>query len=324
MAPKKQPKRTNAKAPSASVQRAQRSVEDMFPNHAVVAEYASALAHPFDASGEVGCPTWPALASEKTTAHAYGSAFAGTTGFGYVVCNTEPFGSAATAVANVIHTTAAYAASVISTTVGATVIGTKHDGALTAADYTSDLVETRRIACGLRVRYTGRNDAMAGMVTIADDPLVNGLVGFSVSDLRNLKTSETIEVTREWTTVVWTPIEQSDYEYSSSSTAHTQANMVLCFSGCEAGAQFEWEYVLHFEKIGRIARGVSYTPVEEGHAKGIASHIASVGKAELSNLMNKHAGRAISFGKKLVSDYAAKKHPNLFRTALKYGKMFLL
>lgn len=323
--PKKQSSgRNNARQVPKSVQRAQRSVEDMFPNHATVSAYAAVLAHPFESEADVGCPTWPALASEKTAAHAYGTAYAGTTGFGYVCANTETFGSSATVVANVIHCTAAYTGSTVTTTTGATVVGTAHDGALTAADFSSDLVESRRVACGLRVRYTGRSDAMAGMITIADDPLLNGFNGMSVSDIRNLKTSDTIEVTREWTTVVWTPIEQSDYEYTNSTTSKTAATLALVFSGCEAGAQFEWEYVLHYEKIGRIARGVSQTPVEDGHAKGIASHVAQVGKAELSAMLNKHGGRALSLGKKLVSDYAAKKHPNLFRTALKFGKMLLL
>jgi hypothetical protein len=131
---------------------------------------------------------------------------------------------------------------------------------------------------------------------------------------------ESIPVDREWATVVWTPHHAKDTQYISAPADqqgdHSLGIMVI--GGGPTNA-YEVEYILHYEKIGNRARGVTINPTVDEHAKGVVSHISNHRTGYLSSMINRFGPRALQLGKQLAQNYWNANRSSLSRRALAFA-----
>lgn len=287
-------------------------VRSIVPSAQSLATYASVLAHPFEGDRGVGVPVWPALSSEKETVIAYGSFGTQANGFGFVIANHSPITSWATGTANVLATSGTGAGTTFSSVSSATILPFSHNGTIAASDYTSLLIETRVVACGLRVRYVGPSDVMAGTMTLCSTPADVTLNGYSTTFVRSYELSRTIPVSRDWSTVVWFPSDRGDLDYAGNADyADSQPQSIgIAINGIASGF-FDFEYVLHYEKVGYDGHAGTIQPLADDGVRHVASIVARSDKGAWSDTIAKHAGKPAVLGKKLALDYYQKSQPSL-------------
>lgn len=138
---------------------------------------------------------------------------------------------------------------------------------------TFNRVRARLVGAGLRIRYIGREDALAGLVTVLRQPdndsippIVAAGTPATFDDISGQATSATFPVSRDWATVCWRPMSDEDTEYSGNPLTLTnhqydaadtlgiesspKYSMICCVSGCPGGT-FEYQAVQYVEYIGR-------------------------------------------------------------------------
>lgn len=262
----------------------------LFPPCAV--HYAQAMTSPFhlvESGANSACiPDIHAVPSKKVHTLAKFIMSTGTLGNGFIVVNPQCKTNDA---AFSFTTSAAYPGGEVfpnlglpsSPPVGTGVIASARIARLPYSDSefqngTSNGINGRVVGAGLRVRFIGAELARAGQLMVFRDSDNNHMLdGRSFDSVRNLETTKTYPVSKEWTYVNYRPVKPGEFEYSqwgcagenpnqtsSSIGAFATYNMGFGISGTTTSggtpgpAPFEWEYVLFIEYIGLVDQ-VSHT-----------------------------------------------------------------
>lgn len=152
----------------------------------------------------------------------------------------------------------------------------------------------RVVGCMVRIAYAGTELNKSGFTVGLHDPTHSTLAGQTLSDLDAEVQSKRNHVTREWTSVTYNPVVDSDYEFngfafpSSSSPADsilgtlgtmvdTAAYYYMGFIiSASAPATFEFEVWTVCEFQGRNARGQTISPSDTvGAAAAVTTAMSS-------------------------------------------------
>lgn len=251
------------------------------------AHYALAVGSPFSRLANGACvPTFPARMSQKVTAFLSGQLLAGSQGFGFIgvapcVANNSP---------QIYATTGAYNGTTIDYTNGTGVNPIQvqslpySSSQLLGGDVSVPAPVTGRIvSCGLRVRYVGTELDKGGLLYCLVTPDHTNTNGLNMASLAAYSECIKVPVSRKWTTIVASAIDQSECAYPEESSVATivdtaTRNMLYPFSQLNAisgatlsvGApimvigiqsksqnQFEFELVLHVEYIGALTQSMA-------------------------------------------------------------------
>lgn len=239
---------------------------------AAFALYSRMVAAPFE-SGPVGLPVFPSPPSAKVTGWIKGIANVGTSGFGFVLAR-PTCTSDATAIS---YSTGTYAGvSSDETGTGVSVAVTSNmpiAGSALAGENTA--LRVRCSTAALRVRYTGTENNLGGVLYGIVHPQHQGMSSQNVNTIQALPESTSFSVTREWTTLRWVPAfrNECDYYHTATPPSHESAHsnsgypMVFMFTGTP-GNSFEFQFISHWEFLGTGAVGASKTEnqVSQNHA----------------------------------------------------------
>lgn len=141
---------------------------------------------------------------------------------------------------------------------------------LSSSDFTDRHVQGRVVACGIRIRFTGRKYDMNGTVYALEEPAHLDTINFTVERMRQFDRVKTTPFNKDWSVVTWQPILPKETAYAPdpysapyTGEAHSPLLILIECQGMPAGTTlpFEWEYVLHYEAIGSGARGKTQSHV---------------------------------------------------------------
>lgn len=270
--------------------------------------YLASLCDPENVKGACLPAGFP-IPSRKSHLQCSGSIVTGNTGgngFGGIVAR---FNCSRDGIAVLASTSAAYAnASNLPAVVGATVTGTsfaQSDYATADIGGTYELAQYRIVSGCLKIRYTGRDDAMGGTMTWLEQPDHATLEGVSQANLRANNASVMTKVSREWQQLNYSgPATPGETEYGA--LASNQTNF---FIGClianavsSESLSFDWELHVNVEWIGQIVTGRTPT---HSDANGLSVIQSAIKEATNENpFMPSEIGSVIQkVGKNLI-DYA--------------------
>lgn len=260
-------------------------------------EYAHALANPFD--GPLACtPKTPSVYSLKTRNFVRGSGSTGTNSFGYVIA--DPFDP--TNDGDPVSLTDA-----LFTGTGATLFALSGTGITTAntnslftlSDIGSSL-ENRIVAAGIRVRYTGTELNMGGIIVPYSDTLTNAVNGDSFNTLltRDPVQAPIQDFNRSWTTCVYTPADVAQTDFTAGAiNVHT---MVIAVNSAAITQPFEWEFFNIIEYKGASARGATKTDVDP---TGYATALDFIRDPTVLTAISKGANMTQNYVYSLMSRY---------------------
>lgn len=136
----------------------------------------------------------------------------------------------------------------------------------------------RIVGCGLRVRYTGTQQSMAGLLHCFVEPNHDSIAGATVSDINQFETYFSVPVSRQWTEIRYTPVMDSEFSflpdypynpglYLPSPGAIYIADSKNHYMGIMAtdmavGTSLEFQMINIWEAVGPLVRGLSDTPVD--------------------------------------------------------------
>lgn len=233
---------------------------------------------------------------------------------------------------------------------GTTVYGTaRSNSEYNAASYgnTPGTAQGRVVSCGLRIRYSGTELNRAGTVVAFSDPTHSTINGMTPAQISLEVQSRRFPVSREWTTVLYTPVEADEYQLINVSNALVAANvaagtlswyMGFQVIGAVAGTTFDWEMFTVFEVNGRSVRGMTPThsdptglasamnvansapPVQgpaESHEKSFLSKVTDNLKFAISHGADvyNYSKTAVNAGQDLYSLYKGGAPQNTLRAA---------
>jgi len=137
------------------------------------------------------------------------------------------------------------------------------------AAFTTGGIEGRVVGCGIRIRYTGREIDRAGQIVAFRDPDNENVASIKTfQQLRDLESSQTFDVSREWTYCHYKPCRPDEYEYSRNGETSgvepipggisCRLSMGFLIVGAVPSTGFECEVVTFIEYVGNIDN-VSHT-----------------------------------------------------------------
>lgn len=243
--------------------------------------YYSALARPFSmGSRGAGIPSFPAVASQKTTGLLNGVCAVGTTGIGFIAVSPslaydKPVAYCTTA-ASTLSDISIVAPFTGLTTPAVSALPYKYNDLVDGTAAAPSLVRGRIVSTALRARYIGTELNKGGRMVAYVSPDHSNLNGQTFEELAGRSEAIRLPVSREWTEVVLfsnktdemtypghnygsTAAEEalrsvypcSNYEYIEGTSPYNgAAPIALMFSGVP-GNEFEYEVVVHCEYIGR-------------------------------------------------------------------------
>jgi len=231
--------------------------------------YLLSLLNPYDSYGACIPSDYP-LKSQKVHAFVRGTMVLGTTGVGFV--NARPTsGSETVCVRSTTSTSVGTIATVCSAFTNITPSAmAKLPYSIT--DFSTGLVQARLVSAGLRIRYTGREDARNGIISSVEAQDHEDQDSVTPSALFNKENLERTRPEYDWTCINYSgPVAPGDIEYSNSPTP-TGGNYIFSHvvEGV-AGDTYEWEFFQSLEYIGTKAVGktdshsdiVGYNKVQE-------------------------------------------------------------
>lgn len=176
--------------------------------------------------------------------------------------------------------------------------------------------EVRLCSLGVRVRYIGTELDRGGLRYAIQHPEHLTVAGLTASDISSFDFRQIDSQTREWTAVCYTPLRQSDYNFTSNSSGHS-TNQPIMGILCESAdpnkkVTFEYQVVAHFEAIGAIARGKTISNTDPTGTVKVVSAISqgppSLPSAVSNNKISSEqtVNLAASKGSDLWSDLAMK------------------
>lgn len=120
----------------------------------------------------------------------------------------------------------------------------------------------RPIVAGLRLRQIGRTDALSGRICVGVvDNHASCTTGYGYGDARGQPGNYNGNLGRNWTTVVWTPMDvvAASGVTTDSGPRHETLyrdepmsiyNMFAFIEGCDSQCSIEFEYFCHYEEMG--------------------------------------------------------------------------
>jgi len=225
--------------------------------------YGLALAYPFHPDAIGACvPKFPCGETQKFSPWVKGTFVTNAAGDGFIAC--QPFAfSDNTAGLHACYfssNTATYVSTGIpaSGAVGTSTVGTNAPYANGQIGVSNQALKARLVGCGLRVRYLGREDAMAGRVLLVMSRDGEGVDGLVVSAILARRNSVSFPISRDWIHAIWAPQDTGDFDMqtyafpSSFQTGGGPTNDVMGFAvtGGPASTSFEFEFIAHEEVSG--------------------------------------------------------------------------
>lgn len=125
---------------------------------------------------------------------------------------------------------------------------------------TSAYVSERLVCAGLRIRYSGAELVMGGIIHCIEEPNHNSLSGQPLTSFNGFESYFRQAVSRDWTYLVYTPTQAGDYDYSpdfatgydvTKGMAHYMGMMII---GSGAGSAWEYEFISILEVVGEQIR----------------------------------------------------------------------
>jgi hypothetical protein len=195
--------------------------------------------------------------------------------FGYILGRP----AAANDVVAAYFTGSAYAGTTFSTTTGGGVFSINGNSPYTASDYTSELVQSRVVSFGMRIRYTGRSFDQGGIIRVLEEPDHNNLAGDGFNTIAAYSKVRSLPVSTDWVTVTWQPVLPGEFEFVNEATFGRSLffPLVIGVSSAVPAAPFEFEYYLNYESIGSIVRGKSISHSEQNLTGKIINAISRFG-----------------------------------------------
>ncbi len=137
--------------------------------------------------------------------------------------------------------------------VGASLINSSY----TTADFTNNVVSSRCVGIGVRVRYIGTRLNAGGRVYSLEHPDHHTLAADTVAQLRAFDSCEAWTFDEDWVTCLYQPRFPEDFEYFSDGFGQSEnaAFLAISIQSADATAPFEWEVYSHWEFIGSSVRG---------------------------------------------------------------------
>jgi hypothetical protein len=261
--------------------------------------YASAICDPeFTPSGACVPSGFP-IPSQKIKSFARGTFVCGTTGQGYIVCNSNLTNNNAactfTAVTSVgTSATALSAFTNLSTSV---IPGMPFSNAQLAS--VTDQISGRFVAACLKARYSGTEANRNGIVTTFEEPDHVTLSGMSMDQINGSLQSyrERPKPDGSWHQVNWSgPVSPLEITWVKTPTQNGSNCMGIIVDGI-AGDKYEWEFYEHAEFSGKAVNALSSSHVDqESYGKAVEA-FKNVSGSEPLNGQNARS----SFGSFLLS-----------------------
>lgn len=150
-------------------------------------------------------------------------------------------------------------------------------------------IKSRVVSAGLRIRYVGAELTRAGIIHAIEEPDHASIAGFTSAVVGGFESSFRSPVDREWTSLVYTPVEGPDFEYlldwasnSSGAPPNTYPHfMGFLLEGVPPGSAFEFEAVVLTEVNGRGVRDLTES---ESDPLGFASVLNTISPTRQANL----------------------------------------
>lgn len=266
-------------------------------------EYAESLIDPFKKDLAPCLPYGVAVRSQKLCVFSQGSLTTGTAGWGGITV----YGALVSDGVAATCTNSNYALSVLPTFGAA---GTdSHSFAnspFTSADLSTNTgVEMRLCSLGVRVRYVGTELNRGGLRFALHHPEHLSVAGMAASDITQFDFKQIDSQTRDWTAVVYTPLRQSDYDFTDNVVGFNGGAPVLGIL-CESASTtiplpFEFQIVAHFEAIGAKARGKT---ISQSDSSAVLKAISALkqGPPGLSSAVSNHKVSAPMVAMKAASE----------------------
>jgi hypothetical protein len=218
-------------------------------------DYCHALCNPFDAK-PAGMPTFPALPTLKQKVYARGTAYTGSMGVGFVAL--RPDHAVVSDDASVWYTTASFAGTTFDFTTASTA---SSNSMFVTADLGPDGSSFRVIGSGLRVRYGGTELNRGGFKVCLVDPTHRTLSGRDEASLNAEVQTRRVNVTRQWTSLLYRPVLPNEVEFQSSFNTDTRPyiGVMMISPDNSINELFEWEAYTIVEYQGVNARGQTHT-----------------------------------------------------------------
>jgi hypothetical protein len=141
----------------------------------------------------------------------------------------------------------------------------------------ADEIQSRVVSAGIRARYTGTQQDLAGSMLCFEEPSHQTMnqVDFSWNSIRSHDRARTVPTTREWVSVTSQPIssvEMNDYNIAPTDGSTNKYYMVIMMTGTP-GQGFDYDVTLNVEFIGALARSKTRND-EEPKLGAITSRMA--------------------------------------------------
>jgi len=295
-------------------------------------EYAESLIDPYRKDLAPCVPSGIALRSQKVCVFSEGSFLTGTAGWGGITI----YGALCNNATATTCTTATYSGFGLPTLGDA---GTFNTGFTNSPFSTIDLaansgVELRLCSLGVRVRYVGTELNRGGLRYAIQHPEHLSVEGLTAPDIAAFDFRQIDNQTRDWTSVVYTPLRHADYSFTdnpSGFSTNVPVLGILCESASTAIiCPFEFQVVAHYEAIGAKARGKTVSNSDiNGTLKALSA--VSQGPPGLSTAVSNHktnsrmiAEKAVTKGSDMWGDIAVKVGSALGSYAAEAGLAMLL
>lgn len=213
--------------------------------------YAYALSSPFRAYnegiGEVCVPDNSLLPSFKFSSPIRGTFETGTANYGYCAMSSSAPASNTNTVQHSSAASTGGAATVLSS-----FIGLQYAAPVAFPYTTSSLAsgdkEQRTVACGLRVRYVGKELDRGGMLYAYRQPGDVSVNALTPQDIMASLNTRSYPIGKDWVTLTWSPVTARDFQYTTDIT--TVMDLVILAHSAVPGAVFQFEVVYFMECVG--------------------------------------------------------------------------
>lgn len=264
-------------------------------------EYLNALLNPF--SGPLACvPIPPSVESRKVRYWVKSSLAIGTAGFGYV------FGSPIGCLSNTqfcVHNSSSTYAGTVMSTAGAGVQGFVSNTPFNNSSFgdptlTPDLAQARVVASGLRIRYTGTELNKSGLVYPWHHRTNGELENENIADFYSFQGMEPFQVTRNWTTITWTPKTVVDWTFIGPLIGLNTNPIGIMISGLP-GNTYEYEFTTVAEITGPNVGALTPTH-SDGNAFQAIQEISAQDDSPFSAFVGS-AGSSVKQGMADIADF---------------------
>lgn len=238
--------------------------------------YAKALLDPFDPSVVGVCyPSGLTIPSMKFSQRLKGQIIIAADGNGFIQmrdCLNNNFGCVQTS-----SSTTAFAAGLDTTFSAAGVNPTVTNLTqlpFTQTQFTAKGIEGRMVTMGYRYKYSGRQDALAGLCYDLEEPDHQNNGTDPLKTVIDHRMTYLHPVDNDWHYVRWSgPVKQEEVDYSGTGYAGVGGDFMLStvFTGAPAGSVIVWEAIVHCEFHGALAFATTFNQVDDAGASKVVN-----------------------------------------------------